>query len=174
MKYKIILLVVLFSVLFQTSALFSQTKVDMWEGLYKDSISLKEKRDMMKKIEERVTNEFGDLILYALREEAVFPLRKIRPEQPIFEEWVYYIVLAAKKINIKNDLKRRSDKNNPGNCRPPQLNKPFQPVIGLKLNCVKLSRSHVNSPVILLIPDQYLQESGPRFHKIPWYSKKTS
>lgn len=91
---------VFFLLIIQTSFVIGQTKVDMWESLYKDSKSIKEKRDMMKKISERATKEFDELIQYALREEAVFPLRKTRPELPLFEEWVYYTLVSAKNIKI--------------------------------------------------------------------------
>lgn len=91
--------VVIFALPFLLLAEFSPTT---WRHIYKSqSSSIKLKRDNLCKISQEATIEFKSLILDILDEQVSYGIERNKSLKGDFEEWIYYGVLTAGKLELK-------------------------------------------------------------------------
>jgi len=81
--------------------IFGQS-IDLWKSMYKKAESLQEKKEIAIKIYDIATSEYTELISYTLKMQASYKVINANVmDRQLFEDWVYYTVLTANKIDFK-------------------------------------------------------------------------
>lgn len=79
----------------------SNANVRLWQILYSNANTLKEKRNILMKIQNTATEDYKDFILKIMEEQVFHPTGNNVMEKRYFDEWVYYTNKIYQKLKIK-------------------------------------------------------------------------
>ena len=99
MKVKI-LSVIATLVFFTISSLYGQN-VKVWDTLYKQSKSVKDRRDRISQISDTANSDFAPLIYNILQEQLEYVLSNDVQEKKYYDEWVSIAVGIASRLKIE-------------------------------------------------------------------------
>jgi hypothetical protein len=75
---------------------------ELWKTLYQQAYTVKEKRDKVKQMRGVADENFEELIISILQEQAVFPVSQNAQEKRAFEEWVFHTILLAGDLKFNS------------------------------------------------------------------------
>ncbi len=99
MNFKFLYLIAIFTCF--TFGAFTQN-VKAWEILYKQSKTIKDKKEKILQITETANEDFAPLIFNILQEQVEFVPVNDAQEKKYYDEWVMNTVTIATRINVKN------------------------------------------------------------------------